>query len=125
MLQRVVFLATLAAAVSLPCWGQAEQGGIAGSVVDPTGASMAKVKVSATNQATGAVSRVETTDDGYYKIPYLPSGKYNLVMEMTEFTTNRVADVPVLVGQITTIDATLKPGSLQQEVTVTANASGG
>jgi len=122
MLRRVVFLATLAAAVSLPCWGQAEQGGIAGSVVDPTGASMARVKVSATNQDSGAVTRVETTDDGYYKIPYLPAGKYSVVMESAGFATNRVADVPVLVGQITTIDATLKPGSLHEEVTVTANA---
>jgi hypothetical protein len=104
------------------CFGQVERGGISGSVVDATGAVMVGVKVSATNQATGAVSRTETTVEGYYKIPYLPAGKYSVMMESAGFTTNKVADVPVLVGQITTIDATLKPGSLQQEVTVTANA---
>ena len=38
------------------------------------------------------------------------------------FATYKVSDVPVLVGQITTIDATLKPGSLHEEVTVAANA---
>jgi hypothetical protein len=43
-------------------------------------------------------------------------------MEIAGFTTHRVTEVPVLVGQITTVDATMKPGSLQQEVTVTANA---
>ena len=65
------FIMVLLAVVSaLPCLGQVERGGISGFVVDPTGASMAKVKVSATNQATGAVARVETTDDGYYKIPF-------------------------------------------------------
>jgi hypothetical protein len=124
MFSRTLSLLTLlpAALGVLMCWGQVERGGISGSIVDPSGASMANVKVSATNQATGAVARVESTEEGYYKIPYLPPGKYNLAMESAGFTTNRVADVPVLVGQITTIDATLKPGSVHEEVTVTANA---
>lgn len=106
----------------VPCIAQVERGGIAGAVADPTGAAMARVKVSATNQATGAVAEVETTVDGYYKIPYLAAGKYTVTMEITGFATNKVADVPVLVGQTTTIDGTLKPGSLHEEVTVTANA---
>lgn len=114
--------ALLVAAIPSASFGQAEQGGIAGSIIDPSGASMAKVRVAATNLATGAVTRVETTEEGYYKIPYLPAGKYSMVMESAGFTTYKVADVPVLVGQITTIDATLKPGGLHEEVTVTANA---
>ncbi|MBL8232046.1 MAG: carboxypeptidase regulatory-like domain-containing protein [Bryobacterales bacterium] len=106
------------------CFGQVERGGISGSVTDATGASMVKVRVSATNEETGAVSRVDTTDDGLYKIPYLPAGKYSVSMESAGFATHKVAAVPVLVGQITTVDATLKPSTLQQEVTVTANALG-
>jgi hypothetical protein len=105
-------------------FGQVERGGISGSATDSTGAAMVRVQVTATNQATGAVSRVETTQDGLYKIPYLPAGRYTVVMEFAGFATHRVADVPVLVGQITTVDATLMPGSVQQEVTVTANALG-
>lgn len=104
------------------CFGQVERGGISGSVTDSSGGSIAKVKISATNEATGTVSRVETTQDGLYKIPYLPAGKYTLLMESDGFTPYRVTEIPVLVGQITTIDATLKPGALQQEVTVTASA---
>ena len=118
-------LLSLMAAVALTAaltFGQAERGGISGSVTDSTGGSMAKVKVSATNEATGAVSRAETTQDGLYKIPYLPSGKYSLLMESAGFTPYRVTEIPVLVGQITTIDATLRPGSLQQEISLTANA---
>jgi len=60
--------------------------------------------------------------DGYYKLPYLPAGKYNLAIEKDGFSLNRVADVPVLVGQISTINVTLKPGSVHEEITVTANA---
>ncbi|MCU0247995.1 MAG: carboxypeptidase-like regulatory domain-containing protein, partial [Bryobacter sp.] len=123
-IKRQMALATAILLTAALCFGQVERGGISGSATDPTGASMAKVLVTATNQATGVVSRVETTQDGLYKIPYLPAGRYTVVMEFSGFTTHRVEDVPVLVGQITTVDATLKPGSLQQEVTVTANALG-
>ncbi len=35
---------------------------------------------------------------------------------------SRVTGVPVLVGQTATINATLKPGSVHDEVTVTSNA---
>jgi len=106
------------------CFGQVERGGISGTVTDSSRASIAKVKVVATNEATLAVSQVETTQEGLYKIPYLPAGKYSLAMEIAGFTTYKVTEVPVLVGQITTVDAILKPGTLQQEVTVVANALG-
>ena len=83
---------------------------------------MPKAKVTATNQATGSVAIAETTEDGYYKLPYLAAGKYNLTVEKDGFSINRVADVPVLVGQISTINVTLKPGSVHEVVTVTANS---
>lgn len=125
MSQKIRMLAhvgVLAVAGAFLCFAQAERGGIAGAVTDSTGAVMARARVSATNLATGAVARVETTDDGYYKIPYLPAGKYSMLMESAGFAAHKVAGVPVLVGQITTIDAVLKPGSVHEEVTVTADA---
>ena len=85
---------------------------------------MAKVRISATNQDTGTVSRVESSMDGFYKIPYLAVGKYNMVVESAGFATAKISDVPVQVGQITTIDSVLRPGSVREEVTVTANALG-
>src|SRR5205807_3696221 len=85
-------------------------------------ASIANAKVTATNQATGTVAKTETTADGYYKIPYLAAGKYNVVVEKEGFAVDRVTDVPVLVGQIATIDVTLKPGSVHDEVTIRGNA---
>jgi hypothetical protein len=112
----------LLAATGLVCYAQVEQGAITGAVTDSTGASILKAKVTATNQATGAVAAAETTDDGYYKIPYLLAGKYTVIVEMAGFAPHRVTDVPVLVGQNATINATLKPGSVHDEVTVVANA---
>lgn len=101
---------------------QVEQGAISGVVTDASGAFVAKAKVTATNQATGVIATTESTDEGYYKIPYLIAGKYTVVVEREGFTANRVTDVPVLVGQIATIDAVLRPGSVHDEITVVSNA---
>ncbi|MCX6610010.1 MAG: carboxypeptidase regulatory-like domain-containing protein [Acidobacteria bacterium] len=117
-------LAVIALSSSLVCFAQAERGGISGAITDSSGAQMAKVRISATNQATGTIARVESSDDGFYKIPYLPAGTYNMTMEANGFATAKVSDVPVLVGQITTIDSVLRPGSLNEVITVTANALG-
>jgi hypothetical protein len=114
----LLFMATNA----IISFAQVEQGAITGVVIDAAGASTPKAKVTATNQATGAVAVAETTDEGYYKIPYLAAGKYKLTVEKEGFAVNRVTDVPVLVGQIATINVTLKPGSIHDEVTVVSNA---
>ena len=115
----VIAILALAAHVS---FAQVEQGGISGSVVDQTGGAIAKAKVTAINQATRTVATVETTDEGYYKIPYLAAGKYDVTVEKDGFNTDRVQAVPVLVGQTATINVVIKPGSIHDEVTVTSNA---
>ena len=120
---RALWIAPLIVAMSgLMCLAQVEQGAISGVVSDATGAFIAKAKVTAKNQATGVVAVAETTDEGYYKIPYLPAGKYDLAIEKDGFSTNRVTSVPVLVGQIATIDSTLRPGAVHDEITVTSNS---
>ncbi|HWC97709.1 MAG TPA: TonB-dependent receptor [Candidatus Sulfopaludibacter sp.] len=122
MSRRLPILIVTVLLIAGMCFAQVEQGAITGAVTDGTGASILKAKVTATNQATGAVATAETTDDGYYKIPYLLAGKYTISVEMAGFATNKVTDVPVLVGQTATVNATLKPGSVHDEVTVESNA---
>ena len=107
--------ATLVVTNAFFCLAQVEQGAITGVVVDATGASIPKAKVTATNQATRAVASVETTDDGYYKIPYLLAGAYDVVVQKEGFALGRVTGVPVLVGQNATINVTLKPGTVHDE----------
>ncbi len=91
MSRKIAFLIVLLL-VSANAFAQVEQGAITGIVVDPTGASIPKANVTATNQATGTVAVAETTDDGYYKIPYLPAGKYNVAVTKDGFAINRVMD---------------------------------
>lgn len=106
----------------LICQAQVEQGAISGVVTDSSGAFVPKAKITATNEATGVVARAEATDEGYYKIPYLLPGSYTVQIEKDGFAISRVTSVPVQVGQTATINASLKPGTLHEEITVAANA---
>src|SRR5207247_101348 len=47
---------------------------------------------------------------------------YSIAVEKEGFATNRTTDVPVLVGQIATINVTLKTGAVHDVVTVTSDA---
>src|SRR5882724_4214894 len=117
-----LFLLSLAIASPFLCSAQVEQGAITGSVIDQSGASIPGAKITATNVATQAIATTETNVDGYYKIPYLLAGSYNVAVEKPGFSLAKVTGVPVLVGQSATINITLQMGTLHEEVTVTSNA---
>jgi len=104
------------------CSAQVEQGAITGAVFDPSGASIPKAKVTATNVATQAIATTETNDEGNYKIPYLAHGNYVVVAEKAGFAPQRVSNISLLVGLVATLNFTLKPGTVHDEVTVTADA---
>ena len=117
-----LIVALLIAATSLVCLAQVEQGAISGAVLDSTGASIPKAKVTATNESTGTVATAETTDDGYYKIPYLPAGKYRVVVSLSGFMETTVDNVQVDAEQERGLEVTLQAGGVQETVTVTGGA---
>ena len=112
-------LATLQLVV---CSAQVEQGAITGSIIDQTGASVPKAKVTITNANTQVSATTETGEQGYYKIPFLPHGNYTVVAEKAGFSTGRVTNIELTVGMTATIDIILKPGATHEEITVTADA---
>lgn len=83
MSRKRAFLAVASALMvnAAACFAQVEQGAITGVVLDSVGASIPGARISVVNQATGVLSRTESTEDGYYKVPYLPAGKYNVSVE--------------------------------------------
>src|ERR1700758_1191411 len=62
-------------------FGQAEQGTITGAVRDVSGAMIPGAKINATEIATNAVSSTVSDSNGYYTIPYLAPGTYNVTAE--------------------------------------------
>ena len=99
---------------------QVEQGTITGSVTDASGAVVPNARVTITNVATGVARETQSAADGHYTAPYLPPGQYEVAVAAQGFDKARVRGVNITVGLTATIDVILKPGSLQQEVTVTA-----
>ncbi|HEY4048687.1 MAG TPA: carboxypeptidase-like regulatory domain-containing protein [Acidobacteriaceae bacterium] len=70
-----------------PALGQAEQGTITGTVRDSSGAVIPAAKVTAQEVSTHTVSATVSNGNGYYTIPYLAPGTYDVTAEATGFST--------------------------------------
>lgn len=70
-----------------PLGAQALQG-ITGSVTDASGATVAGADITATNDATGVVSKTTTTSAGTYEFNGLIPGSYTVKVEFKGFTTS-------------------------------------
>src|SRR5689334_13206689 len=96
------------------------QAAIAGTVRDPSGASIPGVLVEARSPALIEKGRTSTTDGaGLYRIEDLPPGTYTVTFTLAGWTPFEQADV-VLTGSFTaTVNANLIIGSVRQAITVT------
>jgi outer membrane receptor protein involved in Fe transport len=101
---------------------QVEQGAITGRVFDESGGVVPGVSVTVTETGTGAVRETHTNGAGQYSVPYLPIGTYEVTAALSGFSSARVTAVMIRVGLTATVDLSLKPGPLQTEITVTADA---
>lgn len=100
---------------------QMQQGTITGSVVDTTGAVIPNATIAATNTATGAVNRTVSNADGYFTIPYLTPGVYDLAADAQGFQQTKVAGIHLTINLSTTVTFTMKPGKVTQQITVQAS----
>jgi outer membrane receptor protein involved in Fe transport len=99
----VALLASFAVAQS-----QATTGDITGRVVDPNGAAVPGVTVTATNQQTGFAKTATSTDDGLYSVVLLPPGTYRVVATGARgFRDVTLENAQVTVGGKTTLDISL------------------
>ncbi len=97
-------------------------GSILGTVRDETAAVIAGVKVVATNLETNQSAMASTDSFGQYRILALPVGRYKVEASAPGFQKFLVTDVTLDVNEQRRIDVTLKVGSVEQQVQVSANA---
>src|SRR5947209_4956793 len=87
---------------------EATTGNIEGRVLDPKGAAIPGVTVTAKNQATGLEKSATTDDEGNYRIILLPPGAYDVTTTApTGFQKARLANAIVTVGSKTPLDIQL------------------
>lgn len=99
---------------------QAGRGKISGLVTDTTGAIIPAATVSIVNTETGVTRTATTTGSGLYSFLSLVPGNYKLSVSKQGFQTVVHTNVGVSVDQTTSLNVTLQPGAVHQEVTVTA-----
>ena len=112
-----VFLLTTGGA----CWGGVTAS-ISGTVSDATGAVVPGAAVAARNIDTGIISTTQTNKDGFYSIPALAPGKYEVTIKAGGFEEYRQTDLVLDVNNAVRIDAVMKLGAVTQQVSVSATA---
>ncbi len=116
----VAFLAI--ATLSQSALAQELRGRIAGVVTDDSGAIVPGVTVTATSPALIQPQTTTSGPDGSYRFPALPSGLYTITYQLQGFQTIKREGVRVTLNQTFTIDAKMKPASLSETMTITADA---
>lgn len=91
-----------------------------GQVTDPSGGAVPSATVKATHTKTNASKEVKTTSEGYYTIPYLDPGTYDIEATASGFQTLKRASIVLRVADKVSLPLELTVGQMAQEVTVTA-----
>ena len=117
--RRLVFV--LAALLALPVLAHAQEATLTGNITDATGGVLPGVTVNAVNAATGNRFTTVTDERGLYRIP-LRVGAYEVTAELQGFTTVQRTGVEILAGQTVNVNLQLSPSTVQETVTVTAEA---
>jgi hypothetical protein len=114
----------LAVAVFLPAavLAQSTYGSILGTVSDPTGARIAGVTVTITNQGEDISRTVKADEFGNYEAINLKAGVYTVKSEAQGFKSFQARDLQLVARQALRVNVTLEVGSVTESVNVNASA---
>jgi hypothetical protein len=119
-IRSIVMLVSLLLAI--PTFSQLPTGTILGVVKDSTGAVIPGADVTLTNSDTSFARTGASAEDGSYRFPALPVGRYRMEVMKEGFSALSRTGITLEVGQEATIDLVLEVGSPTQIVTVAAEA---
>jgi hypothetical protein len=101
---------------------QSTGGRILGRVADPSGAVLANVKVTATNEATGVSQETQSSGTGDYGFPQVAVGVYRLEFDLAGFKKSVQRGVNLDLNQVITVNTILQIGETKETVEVTSEA---
>jgi len=94
---------------------------LVGNVTDATGSTVAGAQVTALNQGTNETINTTTNDAGNYEFQFLKAGSYTITVKKQGFTTSTTKDIALSANQTVRTDISLKVGSVDTTVEVTAD----
>jgi len=93
---------------------------ITGVVTDNEKNPLPGVNVTASGPSLIGVISDTTSSSGAFRLPGLPPGTYTLTAELNGFKTFKREAIIVRVGMVVTINITMEPATIEEEVTVIA-----
>src|SRR3954468_20891849 len=108
---------------ALPAAAQFDRGQMSGTVKDAQGGVVPGVTVSVTNLNTQVTRTTVTDSTGYFTIPNLPGGKYDVSAELQGFKKALRQNVTLDAAGAQTLNFALETGAITEAVTVTAEAT--
>jgi hypothetical protein len=122
MFKRLTALAVCLLALCFSVAAQETTGTIVGTVADPAGAVVPNADVTLTNTQTGEERKVQTNESGYYVLPQVQPGLYDLSVRMQGFKEYQNKGLEVNVNDRKTLNVALETGAVSDVVTVTGDA---
>src|SRR5215469_14163962 len=101
---------------------QSDRGSIAGTVLDASGAAVTGASVSLKGVDTGSVYKATSSSTGGYRVNDMAIGRYDVTVEATGFKTSVQKAVEIQINSVASLNITLQPGDVKEEVTVLADA---
>ena len=96
---------------------------VSGRVEDASGAAVAGAAVIVTSLETGAGRMVTTDAAGTYRVLLLPVGRYEVKAEASGFKATLETGISLVVGEEAVVNLRLQVGAVQEQVSVTSEAS--
>src|SRR2546428_11024691 len=116
-------LLLLVASVPAPLAAQFDSGQISGFVRDAQEAALPGATVTITNEATRNKRTTVTNSTGFFVIPDVPVGSYEIVVELQGFKKSVKTGIRITAASQIAVDAQLEIGTLEETVLVTAGQS--
>jgi hypothetical protein len=99
---------------------QSGAGSIEGTVTDSTGAVISGASIHVVQEGTNAAADTKSTDVGFYQVPNLFTGTYDVTITAPGMKTYKTT-VELLVAQAAVVNPTMTTGAVTQQVNVTAD----
>jgi hypothetical protein len=98
-------------------------GSISGVVTDKSGAVVSGASVVATDTTTGVKTTQKTDAKGFYNLPTLAVGTYDLEITQAGFKTYRQTGLVIDANSALRADASLQVGSINEKIEISTNAA--